>query len=820
LTHGDLLFGVGLVAVNFLRGRKQRRKIEDLSPRSVNNTIMKPTSEQRFILENTTSSLRILAAAGSGKTTTMAQKVKDEIDSGRCKPEEICFTTFTRFAADQIRQRVAKVIGHEVDILCGTFHSIIYKLRARAGLHGSKPDNLYSARMEVWVEEFMTFLRDQHPKLLKILRGFKVLIVDEFQDLDDTQFNFVKLFKQIQPTLRVLAIGDLAQNIYRFRGTSNEFLNTRLQKEVCPDLNTYKLTTNFRSTRAILNAVNTIFRSDIAEQQILPMIPGPNAAEGKKPTYYEFAINPGKGIGEYEELVANTLFPMLVRAKAERKSIVLIFPIIKCQSFQLIMALLRQKSKQAGFKLDLHQIAKEDETCSTVSFAYDTQDPKSPVQFSSIHSSKGLEWDIVALIDMSDYIYELRGAEDCEAFYAEKTNLTYVAFTRAAEELHIFANANGGGRHRKLAELGDKIGEAFDVVTWGETAKEWEAQQRKPIAVTELVRKLPQHADLFERIRACSEHIGSVGMDGFPMQMENVYSEMKTRNRELAFGTYMDWKLKRMLCGSQTIQDVILELMSCYANGKYFYKVDAYDDLSLRLAKLDLYFMNAEKEPVAPLEQYVIASRYMGLSSSRYYGFIDSIRAIYRDVERIILKSAAAKEPSFKDEYIISQLKNFYVRGATSEITAFDAPADTYMGMPEHLEAFVVENVERGAETLRACMRDTGATGKFRGDVCLESASLIMGEADIVSENGVLMEIKCGTARKAVDMRDTGNCKHLLQVLAYVALARHGTIPVKLERACIVNPLTGAWERYDLSSWTMEQSLEFMACLEELRERG
>jgi len=35
-----------------------------------------------------------------------------------------------------------------------------------------------------------------------------------------------------------------------------------------------------------------------------------------------------------------------------------------------------------------------------------------------------------------------------------------------------------------------------------------------------------------------------------------------------------------------------------------------------------------------------------------------------------------------------------------------------------------------------------------------------------------------------------------------------------------VNPLTGAWERYDLSSWTMEQSLEFMACLEELRERG
>jgi len=42
---------------------------------------------------------------------------------------------------------------------------------------------------------------------------------------------------------------------------------------------------------------------------------------------------------------------------------------------------------------------------------------------------------------------------------------------------------------------------------------------------------------------------------------------------------------------------------------------------------------------------------------------------------------------------------------------------------------------------------------------------------------------------------------------------------VKIERACIVNPLTGAWERYDLNDWTWEQSTEFMECLEELRAR-
>lgn len=781
---------------------------------------MQHTNEQCQILACNTGSIRILAAAGSGKTTTMAQKVKDEIDSGRCVPEEIMFATFTRFAADQIRSRVRRVIGYDVNIMCGTFHSIIYKLRMKAGLTCSKPDNLYSARMEEWVNEFMTFLKENNTRLLNILKKFKVLIVDEFQDLDETQFEFVNLFKQVQPSLRILAIGDLAQNIYRFRGTSNEFLRTQLEKYVCPDLTTFELTTNFRSTKAILNLVNAVFAEDISNKHILPMVPGPNAPDGKKPCYYEFAVNPGKGIGEYEEHVANTLFPILVRAKTDGNPIALIFPVIKCQSFELIMALLRQYSKQNGFKLDLHKIAKEDETCNTVSFTYDTQDPNSPVQFSSIHSSKGLEWDIVALIDMSDYIYDLRGAEDCEAHYSEKTNLTYVAITRAAKELYIFANANGGGRHRKIADLGPKLEEVLDFVSWGDVAHKWDIPLRKPVAVTELVRKLPQHTDLFERIRECSQHIKSIGMDGFPMQREDVYTIMKERNRELAFGTFIDWKLKRMICGPQTIQDAILELMSCYSNGKYFYKADAYEDLALRLAKLDVYFMNANKTPCAPLEQYVIASRYMGLNSSRYYGFTTTFKEIYRDVERTILKAAGITAPTVTDEYILSQLKNFYVRGATSEITAFDAPADTYMGMPEDLDVFVVENIERGAETLRACLRDTGATGTFRGDVCLESASLIMGEADIISENGVLLEIKCGTAMKAVDMRDVGNCKHLLQVLAYVALARHGTIPVKVERACIVNPLTGAWERYELSSWTWEQSSEFMSCLEELRRRS
>jgi hypothetical protein len=35
----------------------------------------------------------------------------------------------------------------------------------------------------------------------------------------------------------------------------------------------------------------------------------------------------------------------------------------------------------------------------------------------------------------------------------------------------------------------------------------------------------------------------------------------------------------------------------------------------------------------------------------------------------------------------------------------------------------------------------------------------------------------------------------------------------------LLNPLTGTWERYDITAWAEANSLEFLACLEELRER-
>ena len=777
------------------------------------------TIEQSEILSETNSSFRVLAAAGSGKTSTMAYYVKKEIESNRSLETEICFITFTRFAAQQIKTKMKAIMGRDTKVLYGTFHATMWKLLYYAGITTPEPIGLYDGRMEQGVLFFIELMKKRDPKLVKVLFKFRLLIVDEFQDLDQSQFDFIKLCKEIQPELRIIAIGDLAQNIYRFRGTSNEFLRTLLVKDIDASLKSFRLTMNFRSSKQILNFVNRVFQEEIKNDHILPMCAPETAEEGVKPQYYEYAKNPGKGPGEYEYLVVKTLMPVIKKAKQEGKSVVLIFPVIKCSSFQMFTALLRNSSKREGYPFDIHQIAKEDETCSTVVFDYNPQDPKAPIQCSTFHSSKGLEWDVVAIINMSDTIYGNRSEEEeTEAFYAEKTNLAYVGITRAAKELYIFADANKGGRCRLFAGLGEEMTTVMDCTFWGIDQIEYNPGKLRPIGVTELIRKFPQYPDLYKRAIQCSESIRVISAcDGTPLPMEYVYNEMKKRNRELALGTYIDWKLKQLLCRgkSKTIQEALIELFSL--TGLYLSKGTAFEDIEQRLMKLDIYFLNSSKDPNEDLTKYITPSRHIALFSGRIRNMVPELRVIWSEIGKTIMDISKKEEKTIKEEYIFSQAINFYLRNVVSEIQAVEAPTNLYQGLPQDFEEFVKQSSQTACTVIRDCIRvaDVPSNTEIQGDVPLESKCLILGEADMVAGD-LLIEIKCGSTTKSVEIRESGSCKHLLQILTYITLGRHGTIPLECKKACLVNPLTGTWEMYDIESWPVEDSLEFMDILEEL----
>lgn len=769
---------------------------------------MNLTDEQSLILAAVGRSFRIMAGAGSGKTTTLTLFVKALIDAHLATPPQIAFITFTRLASQDIKRKVRTLIPG-AQICCGTFHAVMFGFMRTAGISLPDPVNLYDGCMERNIAFVLQQMQKRETRLVALLQTFRVLVVDEFQDLDPHQFAFIRMFRQIQPSLQVIAIGDLAQNIYRFRGTSNEFLRRLLKEEIVPELGTFYLRANFRSTPAILQAVNTVFADEIRGGHVQPMIPGlePEVA-GAKPKYYE--AQQSLCMGDYEQMVADTIVPIIRRAKEARKSVALIYPILKCQSYEMILALVSSR-----MDVDFHRIAKEDATSALVEITYDARDPDAPVQLSSFHSSKGLEWDIVILVNVSDDVYRLRENEtDDEGFYMEKTNLLYVGMTRAREELLIFCQ---GMRHRLFARI-PNLGEVMDITLWGKPVPRTPGSGSiRPTSVAKLVKAAALHPDLFARMVACSEHIRSSFHRGEPLHGDAIYSQMKQRNREAEFGTFMDWMIKRSVSNTPTLQCRLLEILSFMSQNNFFHRDNAKASHEILNTVVTDFFERAGTMPNTDPSAYYMPIRFIAEAKARRIWMVPELGCLYAVAEKRIISVFKKTEQDLRDMYVLSHTLSLYARGQLNAIRAVDAPANTYMGLPDGFDEFAAASIAPAV----AIVREAVGSDTLCADIPVETQDMLHGEMDLMTTGGdCIVEIKCSAELTSAGLRGTANCVNLLQLLAYVAIGRHGVLQLKPKWAVLVNPLTATWERYDLSTWTTEQSREFLLCLEELRLRS
>ena len=97
-------------------------------------------------------------------------------------------------------------------------------------------------------------LRDFPEVLLKYQQRFQYIMVDEYQDTNYAQYLIVK--KLAARHQNICVVGDDAQSIYAFRGANiQNIFNFRRDY---PNMNLFKLEQNYRSTKNIVGAANSI----------------------------------------------------------------------------------------------------------------------------------------------------------------------------------------------------------------------------------------------------------------------------------------------------------------------------------------------------------------------------------------------------------------------------------------------------------------------------------------------------------------------------------------------------------------------------------
>ena len=81
-----------------------------------------------------------------------------------------------------------------------------------------------------------------------------VLVIDEAQDMSADEYDLIQKLIEYNPELRLIAVGDDDQNIYEFRGSSSEYM----QSFVEDGAKLYELLYNYRSKKILLIILTTL----------------------------------------------------------------------------------------------------------------------------------------------------------------------------------------------------------------------------------------------------------------------------------------------------------------------------------------------------------------------------------------------------------------------------------------------------------------------------------------------------------------------------------------------------------------------------------
>lgn len=219
------------------------------------------TEQLEVIKDNKSENILIAAGPGSGKTRVLVHKVASLLLMEDIKPEQFLMLTFSRPAALEFKTRLKKLVGrmaYEVDIF--TYHGFAFQLLGRMG-------NL--ERIQNILTQATQVIETREISMERILSK-NVMVVDEFQDVSEEEYNFMITIAEKAGNIRVIVVGDDDQNIYEFRGANVKYLREFAKR---PTAKTYYLTTNYRAKQNLLQFSNCFLNRQITSDRVKKDIP-------------------------------------------------------------------------------------------------------------------------------------------------------------------------------------------------------------------------------------------------------------------------------------------------------------------------------------------------------------------------------------------------------------------------------------------------------------------------------------------------------------------------------------------------------------------
>ena len=147
------------------------------------------SEEQQYMIDVARTGQNILvdACIGSGKTTSI-QVLCNTLNS-----KQILYLTYNKLLKIDAKEKIKNK-----NVIVTNYHGFAYMELAKIGVHVGQADLIQA------------YLRKK-PRLSK---SYDVLIVDEYQDIEEEVSLMLQIIKNQCPNLQIIAVGDMQQKIY------------------------------------------------------------------------------------------------------------------------------------------------------------------------------------------------------------------------------------------------------------------------------------------------------------------------------------------------------------------------------------------------------------------------------------------------------------------------------------------------------------------------------------------------------------------------------------------------------------------------------